>query len=618
MSSRTRAFGAAALAALCLSLLPLPAANAGESTTSIARTDLASRAQAGEGFDLQAHRGGLGLTVESTLPAFARALRLGVTTLELDTQITEDGQAVVTHDRRISGAKCLDTAPPTPGDPEWPYVGSYIRNLTYAQVSTLDCGTQRLGNFPRQVAAPGAPMPLLSEVFDLVEKYDADDVTLNIETKVEAGAPAETAPRAQFVRVVAGEVREAGLLDQVTIQSFDWGALMLMAETEPDLPLVALDNEDFLQVGQPGASPWLGGIDIDDFGGDPIAAIDSFGAAAWSPVQGRPQGGSVNDPTFVPYVTRDKVDRAHERGIAVVPWTVDDRATMAWLMDRGVDGIITDYPDVLRDLMAERRLPLPTAYQDPQRGPVVVPNAHAHNDYEHERPLVDALERGFLSVEADVWLRDGELLIAHDEVDLDPTRTLRGLYLDPLARRVHRNGGDVYRGDDRTLQLLVDIKTEGVSTYAAIDRELRDYERMLTRFAPRYRPGAVEVVISGNRPLAAMQAQTTRWAGYDGRLGDLDAARDPELMPLVSDNWANHFTWRGTGPFPAAEQAKLLGILERAHANGYRLRFWNTPDAPGAARSVLWSVLYDSGVDHLNTDDLGGLSEFLRNRAKVA
>jgi len=602
---RTLAVGALAAASLALPVV--------SSTTADA---VASAPQ--QSFDLQAHRGGLGLTVESTLPGFARALQLGVSTLELDVQITGDGQAVVTHDRRINPAKCLDTAPATPGDPQWPYAGKYIRNLTYAQVSTLDCGTQTLPSFPRQVAAPGAPMPLLSEVFDLVEDYDADDVMLNVETKVEAGAPAETAPRSQFVEVVADEVRDAELLDQVTIQSFDWGALMMMGDVEPRLPLVALDNEDFLQVGLPGASPWLGGIDIDDFGGDPIAAIDSFGAAAWSPVQGRPQGGSVNDPGFVPYVTDAKVDRAHERGIEVVPWTVDDRDTMAWLMDRGVDGLITDYPDVLRGLMAERGLPLPTQYPDPHgASPVVVPAAHAHNDYEHERPLLDALDRGFLSVEADVWLRGGELLVAHDEIDLDPQRTLRRLYLDPLAQRVRSNGGRVYPGDKRPLQLLIDIKTEGVSTYAAIDRELSDVSQMLTRFVPGYREGAVEVVISGNRPLAEMRAQWTRFAGYDGRLANLDQGLDAKLMPLVSDNWGNNFTWRGVGPFPAAEHDRLLSIVRRAHANGYRLRFWNTPDAPGPARTALWSVLFDSGVDHLNTDDLAGLSTFLRNRGKL-
>jgi glycerophosphoryl diester phosphodiesterase len=247
-------------------------------------------------FDLQAHRGGLGLMTESTLEAFANALELGVTTLELDVQITEDQVAVVTHDRQVQASKCRDTRPAFPGDPEYPYVGDYVRNLTLAQVRTLRCD-KPLPQYPAQRVVEGARMSLLEDVFDLVHCYDADDVVLNVETKVEAGAPEQTAPREQFVQIVAREVREARLLDQVTIQSFDWGALMRMSEVEPRLPIVALTNGDFLQVGQPGASPWLGGIDIDDFGGSLVAAAASFGADAISPVHGNPQDGSVTIPT---------------------------------------------------------------------------------------------------------------------------------------------------------------------------------------------------------------------------------------------------------------------------------------------------------------------------------
>ncbi|WP_214324411.1 glycerophosphodiester phosphodiesterase [Nonomuraea sediminis] len=315
--------------------------------------------------DLQAHRGGLGLVVESTLAGFANALELGVSTLELDVQITEDGQAVVTHDRKISPRKCRDTAPAVPGDPEYPYVGKFINTLTLAQIRTMDCGSQTLAEFPGQRAAPGARMPLLSEVFDLVNSYKAHQVMLNVETKVEAGAPQETAPREQFVQVTLGEIRKAKIMNQVTIQSFDWGSLMRMRELEPKLPLVALTNYDFLQTGKPGASPWLGGIDIDDFGGDPLKAVKSFGAAAFSPVHGFPQNGKVTDPGYVPYVTKTMVDEAHDLGIKVIPWTIDDEPTLNKLIDDGVDGIITDYPDRLRNLMATRGMKLPKQYNRP-------------------------------------------------------------------------------------------------------------------------------------------------------------------------------------------------------------------------------------------------------------
>jgi glycerophosphoryl diester phosphodiesterase len=320
-------------------------------------------------FDLQAHRGGMGLTVESTLAGFGRALDLGVSTLELDVQITEDGHAVVTHDRDPSPRVCTDTTPAFPGDPEFPYVPGtrYIKDLTLAQVHTLDCGSVTKSEFPGQQAVPGARMLLLSEVFDLVNDRRAHQVTLNVETKVEAGAPQQTAPREQFVQVVAREVREAGLSDQVTIQSFDWGALMRMREVAPELPIVALTNgQQFLQAGQPGASPWLGGLDIDDFGGDLVAAADSFGADAISPVHGNPQNGKVTDPGYRPYTTRQMVEDAHAAGMAVIPWTVDDVATMQSLIDIGVDGIITDYPDRLRALMAQSGFKLPERY--PARG----------------------------------------------------------------------------------------------------------------------------------------------------------------------------------------------------------------------------------------------------------
>ena len=309
-------------------------------------------------FDLQAHRGGLGLVTESTPAAFANALEIGVTTLELDVQITEDQHAVVTHDRRVAANKCRDTEPAFPGDPEYPYVGDYIRDLTLAQVQTLACDKQ-LPQHPQQRVVRGARIPLLSEVFQLADCYDAREVRFNVETKVEAGAPEETAPREQFVQITAHEVREAGLLDRVTIQSFDWGALMRMREVEPRLPLVALTNGDFLQVGQPGASPWLGGIDIDAFGGSLVAAAASFGADAISPVHGNPQDGKVGDPDYRPYTTAPLVAEAHDSGLDVIPWTVDDPATMASLMDAGVDGLITDYPDRLRAVMAERGLKLP-------------------------------------------------------------------------------------------------------------------------------------------------------------------------------------------------------------------------------------------------------------------
>jgi glycerophosphoryl diester phosphodiesterase len=129
---------------------------------------------------------------------------------------------------------------------------------------------------------------------------------------------------------------------------------------------VALTDFTFLQTGQPGASPWLGGIDIDDFGGDPLKAIKSFGAGAFSPVHGFPQNGKVTDPGYQPYVTKAMVDEAHQLGIKVIPWTVDDEPTMNKLIDDGIDGLITDYPDRLRTVLASRGFKLPKQYPGPR------------------------------------------------------------------------------------------------------------------------------------------------------------------------------------------------------------------------------------------------------------
>jgi glycerophosphoryl diester phosphodiesterase len=315
-------------------------------------------------FDLQAHRGGIGMTTEESLEGFGKAMRLGVSTLELDTHVTKDLKVVVNHDRQISAQKCRDTAPVTPGDPMYPYVGKFIKDLTLAQIKTMDCGYQQLPGFPEQEVVKGFRMVELKDVLNLVRSYHANQVKLNIETKVEAGAPEQTAPRELFVWRVFEEIRKSGIEKQVTIQSFDWGALMVMHRLAPRWPLVALTNYDFLQVGQPGASPWLGGIDADDYGGDFVRAAAAVpGVRALSPNYGFPQNGTVGDPNFRFYVTPTMVADAHARGLKVIPWTCDDPATIDALMDMGVDGIITDYPNRVRQIMAGRGMRLPKAYQ---------------------------------------------------------------------------------------------------------------------------------------------------------------------------------------------------------------------------------------------------------------
>lgn len=250
----------------------------------------------------------------------------------------------------------------------------------------------------------------------------------------------------------------------------------------------------------------------------------------------------------------------------------------------------------------------PTWAQKPTVAPLV--SAHAHNDYEHKRPLFDALDNGFCSIEADVHLVDGKLLVAHDRKDAQAERTLQALYLNPLRAQAKRNRGRIYRNGPRSITLLVDVKTEAVPTYAALQAVLVQYKDLLTEYQKnKTTHGAVTVVLSGNRPsLADLSATLVRYAAYDGRLSDLDKNVAPSLMPLVSQEWAAVSTWngdKGTAPLPE-EQTRIAALVDRAHRQGYRLRFWATPDTPTA-----WQVLRDLHVDLINTNDLAGLRDFL-------
>lgn len=235
--------------------------------------------------------------------------------------------------------------------------------------------------------------------------------------------------------------------------------------------------------------------------------------------------------------------------------------------------------------------------------------AHAHNDYLHPNPLQDAIEKGFCSVEADIFLHEGQLVVAHTKAEIKPMHTLQALYLDPLKERVRKNTGNVHQ-DASKLTLLIDIKSEAVSTYHALDRLLEQYSELFQRTVNgQFLDGPVIAIVSGNRPFQLIQDDKSRFVGIDGRLTDLDSDMSAELMPLISDNWTIHFRWRGVGDIPEAEKMKLRSIVERAHSKQRRLRFWATPDT-----KALWQTLADENVDLINTDHLAGLSDFLSSR----
>jgi glycerophosphoryl diester phosphodiesterase len=300
-------------------------------------------------FDLQSHRGGRGEWTEESLAAFTNSLKLGVTTLELDTHLTSDGEVIVWHDDTIQANKCIDTAPATAGDTAFPYVGDRVAELSLAQIKTLNCGFMQLPGYPEQDVIEGNRIAELKDVYQLVRDAGADKVRFNIETKVEDGKSGGEGMVA-LTKAVVAQIQSSGMADRSTVQSFDWSSLNLTKQIAPELPLVALSSGDaWLEVGQPGASPNLGGIDIDTYDGSLAKA-----AAA--------QGYDVISPAFRS-VTPGMITEAHELGLPVIPWTVNTTADMARLMDLGVDGIITDYPTRLRTLMEERGLKLPKAYE---------------------------------------------------------------------------------------------------------------------------------------------------------------------------------------------------------------------------------------------------------------
>ncbi len=232
-----------------------------------------------------------------------------------------------------------------------------------------------------------------------------------------------------------------------------------------------------------------------------------------------------------------------------------------------------------------------------------LPNAHAHNDYEHPKPLLDALSQGFTSIEADVHLIDGNLFVSHDRPGPDNRKTLKELYLEPLRQRVEENKGKVYPDYALPVFLMIDVKTEAEATYQALKKQLTEYADLLNY--PGH-PGAITVVLSGNRAIATVQADAARMVGIDGRPADLGKNYPADLMPLISDNYANVVKWREQGAIPEAELNQLRTITEKAHAQGKKVRLWASPE-----KETTWEVLLRSGADLISTDQLEAVKVFL-------
>jgi N-acyl-D-amino-acid deacylase len=233
-------------------------------------------------------------------------------------------------------------------------------------------------------------------------------------------------------------------------------------------------------------------------------------------------------------------------------------------------------------------------------------NVHAHNDYEHPRPLFDALDHGVCSVEADIHLVGGKLLVAHAMEAVLAEHTLEWLYLDPLRQRIRHNGGRVYpNGPECTL--LIDLKTDWPSTYPVLRGVLEKYSDILSTFDGDIKhANAITVILTGDRSREMFAGEQKRLAAYDGSPAELNSEDGANVIPWISANWSKMFHWTGRGAMPDQERETLKKFVAAAHAHGRKVRFWGGPDNP-----AFWRGMLESGVDILNVDDLAGAQKFL-------
>jgi len=298
--------------------------------------------------DIQGHRGARGLAPENTLAGFARALSIGVTTLEMDCAITRDRVVVVSHDPYLN--------PELARGPDGKWLagrGPLIRDLTYQELLRYDVGridpaSAYAKRWPEQQAVEGARIPRLSDVFALVERAGNSTVRFNIETKTSPVAPDESVAPERFADLLVATVRDAGMDHRTSIQSFDWRTLAVVQAHAREIATVYLTAVsgfmDNIQADK-SASPWTAGHHVRQFGGSVPRMVKCAGGAAWSPYHAD--------------LARAALQEAQRLGLKVVPWTVNERSDMERLIEWGADGIISDRPDVLRHVAADMGVALP-------------------------------------------------------------------------------------------------------------------------------------------------------------------------------------------------------------------------------------------------------------------
>ena len=294
-------------------------------------------------FDLQGHRGARGLAPENTLPGIERALEVGVTTLELDVVMTRDGVPVVGHDRRLNPALVRDADGRWLDEPTPVVFALDLAQLQRFDVGRLRPGTTYAAAYPQQQPVDGTRMPTLAQVFERVAALGARDVRFNLETKLSPLEP-ETGPEPEaFVRALLAVVDAHGVRGRVSLQSFDWRTLDAARRLAPEVPRVALTTSTPRSdnVGDP---RWTAGRTLAAHGSVP-RLVHAAQVQVWSPFHGN--------------LTRELLAEARALGLAVIPWTVNEPADIERLLDWGVDGLISDHPERVRDAMARRGMPLP-------------------------------------------------------------------------------------------------------------------------------------------------------------------------------------------------------------------------------------------------------------------
>lgn len=235
-------------------------------------------------------------------------------------------------------------------------------------------------------------------------------------------------------------------------------------------------------------------------------------------------------------------------------------------------------------------------------------NGFAHNDYANKRPLLDALDNGYTYIEADIFLKDNELIVAHLNPFFKEGKTLENLYIKPLADRIANNKGVVYKGYSNQLTLLIDIKTDAIRTYSALSILLKKYSWIFTRYDKgKVLPGPVVVVISGNKPYETIENEKNRMAFIDADLKETSRLKEGEyIYPMASCKYSKLISWRGEGSIPGQEKQRLKWYIAQAHKTGKKVRLWASPE-----NKTVWRELLECGVDLINTDKLNLLRSFL-------